>query len=179
MSIETVTLGAGCFWCVEAVFQDLKGVLKVTPGYTGGETLNPSYEDICTGLSGHAEVAQLEYDVNEISLAEIIEVFWYTHDPTTLNRQGNDIGSQYRSAIYYNNLEQKEIAEKSKMEITEKAVYNDPIVTEITKIGKFYVAEDYHHKYFNNNANQAYCQAVVNPKVLKFRKMFADKLKTS
>lgn len=177
MAIEIATLGAGCFWCVEAVFQDLKGVLKVLPGYTGGETTNPSYNDICTGSTGHAEVAQIEFDNDEIDFAEILEVFWLTHDPTTLNRQGNDIGTQYRSAIFYHSEQQKKIAEASKKEMSVRAIYDTSIVTEIIELGKFYVAEDYHHNYFKNNANQAYCQAVVNPKVLKFRKLFADKLK--
>ena len=177
MTIEIATLGAGCFWCVEAVFQDLKGVVSVKPGYTGGQTANPSYNDICSGLTGHAEVAQIEFDNEEIDFGQILEVFWLTHDPTTLNRQGNDVGSQYRSVIYYNSAEQKEIAEASKKEFEAKGIYDNPIVTEISELGQFYVAEDYHHNYFKNNANQAYCQAVINPKVIKFRKMFADKLK--
>ena len=177
MTKEIATLGAGCFWCVEAVFQDLKGVTSVTPGYTGGQLENPTYEDVCTGLTGHAEVAQIEFDPQDISFAEILEVFWLSHDPTTLNRQGNDVGSQYRSVIFYSSEEQKETALASKKEIEARGIYDNPIVTEIAELGKFYIAEDYHHNYFKNNANQAYCQAVINPKVLKFRKMFADKLK--
>jgi len=177
MSNEIATLGAGCFWCVEAVFQDLKGVASVIPGYAGGQLENPSYEAVCTGLTGHAEVAQIEFDPQEISFSEILEVFWLSHDPTTINRQGNDVGSQYRSAIFYNSQEQKELALASKRDMEARGIYNNPIVTEIVELDKFYVAEDYHHNYFKNNPNQAYCQAVISPKVLKFRKAFADKLK--
>ena len=175
--METATLGAGCFWCVEAVFQELKGVTSVISGYTGGKTKNPTYEEICTGLTGHAEVAQVTFDPEIISFEEILEVFWTTHDPTTLNRQGYDTGTQYRSAIFYHNDTQKAIAESSKAAVAPE-LWDDSIVTEITQLGEFYIAEDYHQNYYSLNPNQGYCRAVINPKMAKFRKRFADKLKT-
>ncbi len=175
--LETATLGAGCFWCVEAVFQELKGVHSVVSGYTGGDIDFPNYKQITTGLTGHAEVAQLKFDPKIISFEEILEVFWSTHDPTTLNRQGYDVGTQYRSAIFYETEKQKVIAEKSKKEVATE-LWNDPIVTEITALGDFYKAEDYHQNYYTNNPNQGYCRAVINPKMEKFRKRFKDKLKT-
>ena len=175
--LETATLGAGCFWCVEAVFQELKGVKSVISGYTGGKTPNPTYQEIGTGTTGHAEVAQITYDPEVISFEEILEVFWSTHDPTTLNRQGYDIGTQYRSAIFYHDEEQKAIAKKSKKEVAPQ-LWDDPIVTEITPLSDFYVAEDYHQNFYSLNPNQGYCRAVINPKMEKFRKKFADKLKS-
>lgn len=174
---EVATLGAGCFWCVEAVFQDLKGVEKVTSGYTGGKVENPTYKEVCTGLTGHAEVCQITYDPKVVSFSEILEVFWQTHDPTTLNRQGNDVGTQYRSSIFYHNQEQKEISEKYLKKLDESGAFSNKIVTTIEPLGDYYVAEDYHQNYFNENGNQPYCQFVVKPKVEKFRKVFADKLK--
>ena len=176
--LETATLGAGCFWCVEAVFQELQGVKSVISGYTGGNTANPTYAEIGTGTTGHAEVAQIKFDPTVISFEEILEVFWSTHDPTTLNRQGYDIGTQYRSAIFYHDDTQKEIAKQSKAEVAPQ-LWDDPIVTEITKLGEFYVAEDYHQNYYTLNPNQGYCRAVINPKMAKFRKRFADKLKSA
>ncbi len=175
---DTIILGAGCFWCVEAVFQELKGIIKVESGYTGGQTLNPTYKDICTGMTGHAEVARLTYDPKVVSMDEILEVFWQTHDPTTLNRQGADVGSQYRSAIYYINDDQKRIAEGYKAKLDVSGAFEKPIVTEITAFdGKFYIAEDYHQNYYSQNPEQGYCRMVIQPKVEKFRKVFQDKLK--
>ena len=174
---ETATLGAGCFWCVEAVFVELKGVSSVLPGYMGGEVKDPTYKEICTGTTGHAEVAQIEFDPSIISFAEILEVFWMTHDPTTLNRQGADVGTQYRSAIFYHNEGQKEEAEFYKNKLEEQNVFPNPIVTEIVPFEVFYEAEDYHNDYYENNPDQGYCRMVIRPKVEKFRKAFADKLK--
>ena len=176
-NVEVATLGAGCFWCVEAVFQDVKGVHKVESGYTGGHVENPTYKQICTGTTGHAEVAQITFDPSVISFEDILMIFWNTHDPTTLNRQGNDAGTQYRSAIFYHNEKQKEIAEKSKAETEASDLWPNPIVTEITPLDVYYPAEDYHQNYFNNNPYQPYCMMVVNPKVQKFRKSFGEWLK--
>lgn len=176
-NLEVATLGAGCFWCVEAVFQDVKGVHKVESGYTGGHVENPTYKQICTGTTGHAEVAQITFDPTVISFEDILMIFWHTHDPTTLNRQGNDTGTQYRSAIFYHNEKQKEIAEKSKAETEASDLWPNPIVTEITPLDVYYPAEDYHQNYFNNNPYQPYCMMVVNPKVQKFRKSFGEWLK--
>jgi peptide-methionine (S)-S-oxide reductase len=173
---EIATLGAGCFWCVEAIFQQLKGVHKVESGYAGGDVKNPSYKQVTSGKTGHAEVVQITFDPKTITFEELLEVFWSTHDPTTLNRQGADIGTQYRSAIFYHSPQQKASAEKSKTEVAPQ-IWDDPIVTEITPINDFYVAEDYHQDYWFENTNQPYCRAVINPKVEKFRKKFADKLK--
>lgn len=175
--MEVATLGAGCFWCVEAVFQRLKGVTKVESGYTGGKTKNPTYREICTGATGHAEVAQVTFDPKVISFKDILEVFWRTHDPTTLNRQGNDVGTQYRSAIFYHNDEQRKIAEQSRKEAGEAGIWTNKIVTEITPLGTYYPAEDYHQNYYNNNRKQGYCVYVIDPKVEKLKKNFADKLK--
>lgn len=174
--LETATLGAGCFWCVEAVFQQLKGVEKVESGYSGGHVKDPSYREICSGNTGHAEVCQVHFDPNVISFEEILEVFWTTHDPTTLNRQGNDVGTQYRSAIFYHDEKQKEIAERSVKEVAVQ-IWDDPIVTEISPLTNYYPAEEYHQNYWFQNGNQPYCRIVINPKVEKFRKKFADKLK--
>ena len=175
--LEIATLGAGCFWCVEAVFQQLKGVEKVESGYTGGEVKNPTYKEICTGKTGHAEVAQITFDPSKISFDEILEVFWQTHDPTTLNRQGADVGTQYRSAVFYHSEEQKEKAEHYKQKLNEAGVFPNPIVTEITAVEKFYVAEDYHQNYYNENKEQGYCSIVIRPKLDKLEKVFKDKLK--
>lgn len=173
--MEIATLGAGCFWCVEAIYQDIKGIEKVQSGYSGGHIKNPAYREVCNGVTGHAEVLQIEFDPNIISFEEILEVFWYIHNPTTLNRQGNDVGTQYRSAIFYHSETQKTIAEKSKA--AAQADFADPIVTEITEFTNFYPAEDYHNNYYNLHTGEAYCSIVVGPKVAKFRKKYADKLK--
>lgn len=176
-NVEIATLGAGCFWCVEAVFQDVKGVQKVVSGYTGGDVENPTYKQICTGTTGHAEVAQVTFDPSVISFEDILTIFWHTHDPTTLNRQGNDVGTQYRSAIFYHSDEQKELAEKSKAEVDASDLWPNPIVTEIVPLEIFYEAEDYHQNYFDENPYQPYCMMVINPKVQKFKKSFGDWLK--
>jgi peptide-methionine (S)-S-oxide reductase len=176
-NLETATLAAGCFWCVEAVLDDLNGVVDVVSGYAGGHTENPTYRQVCDGTTGHAEVAQIKFDPSIISFKEIFQVFFAVHDPTTMNRQGNDVGTQYRSAIFYHDDEQKRIAEEVIKEVTAEGVYDDPIVTEVVPFEKFWPAEDYHQEYFLNNPNQPYCQAVVAPKVAKFRKKFIDKLK--
>ncbi|MCB9233372.1 MAG: peptide-methionine (S)-S-oxide reductase MsrA [Bacteroidia bacterium] len=173
--MEKATLGAGCFWCVEAVFQRLQGVESVISGYTAGHTINPTYKQVCSGETGHAEVAQVTFDPAVISFAEILDVFWAAHDPTTLNRQGEDVGTQYRSGIYYADSTQKEIAENSKKEA--QADFKSPIVTEILPLGEFYPAEDYHQNYFNENPGNPYCAFVVGPKVEKFKKKFKDRLK--
>jgi len=174
---ETATLGAGCFWCVEAVFDDLKGVESVESGYSGGHTENPTYQQVCSETTGHAEVANVNFNPQEISFKEILQVFFAVHDPTTLNRQGNDVGSSYRSAIFYHDENQKRIAEEVIKEVTAEGVYDKPIVTEVTKFDKFYIAENYHQEYFANNPNQPYCAAVVAPKVTKFRQKFVNRLK--
>ena len=174
---ETATLGAGCFWCVEAVFDDLRGVEDVVSGYAGGHTENPTYREVCSETTGHAEVAQIKFDPQEISFKEILQVFFAVHDPTTLNRQGNDVGSSYRSAIFYHSDEQRKIAEEVIKEVTEEGVYDNPIVTEVTEFTNYYPAEDYHQEYFANNPNQPYCAAVVAPKVAKFRQKFVNRLK--
>lgn len=175
--VEVATLGAGCFWCVEAVFQDVKGVHKVESGYTGGHVENPTYKEVCSGNTGHAEVAQITFDPTVISFEDILTIFWHTHDPTTLNRQGNDVGTQYRSAIFYHNEKQKEIAEQSKAETDASDLWPNPIVTEIVPLEIYYVAEDYHQNYYNENPYQPYCMMVINPKVQKFKKSFGDWLK--
>ncbi len=174
---ETATLGAGCFWCVEAVFDDLKGVESVESGYSGGHTENPTYREVCSETTGHAEVANVNFDPQEISFKEILQVFFAVHDPTTLNRQGNDVGSSYRSAIFYHDEKQKQVAEEVIKEVTAEGVYDKPIVTEVTPFDKFYIAENYHQEYFANNPNQPYCAAVVAPKVAKFRQKFVNRLK--
>ncbi len=177
MGTDTIVLGAGCFWCVEAVFVELKGVSSVMPGYTGGATKNPDYKSVCTGETGHAEVAEVVYDPSVITLPELLEVFWQTHDPTTLNRQGADVGTQYRSAIYYRNADQKTTAEHYKAELDKSGAFDRPIVTEVSALEKFYPAENYHKDYYANNPGQGYCQMVIRPKVEKFRKAFANKVK--
>lgn len=174
---DTVTLGAGCFWCVEAVFQELDGVKSVTSGYMGGETENPTYKEVCSGQTGHAEVARIVYDPSKITFKELLEVFWQTHDPTTLNRQGADVGTQYRSAIFYHSEAQRDEAERLKKELNASGAWDKPLVTEITEAGTFYPAENYHQNYYNQNGDAAYCQFVIRPKLDKFRKVFGDKLK--
>lgn len=174
---EIATLGAGCFWCVEAVYQRLEGVEKVESGYSGGSVVNPTYEQVCTGRTGHAEVIQVTFDPKKLSFKELLEVFFKTHDPTTLNRQGADAGTQYRSAIFYHSPEQKTAAELVKKEIEAAKVWDDPIVTEISPFSRFYKAEEYHQNYYNQNSSQPYCMMVINPKLSKFRKEFSNKLK--
>ncbi|MBN2229403.1 MAG: peptide-methionine (S)-S-oxide reductase MsrA [Candidatus Thorarchaeota archaeon] len=176
--MEVATFGSGCFWCTEAVFQQLKGVNSVVSGYSGGHVENPSYEQVCTGKTGHAEVCQIEFDPKQISFEELLEIFFDTHDPTTLNRQGNDFGTQYRSVIFYHNEDQKQLAEKMKSDLEGKKTFKGPIVTEIAAFEKFYPAENYHQNYFRDNPNQGYCRYVIAPKVAKFKKVFKLKLDT-
>ena len=176
--LETITLGGGCFWCVEAVFDDLKGVEDVVSGYMGGQGANPTYEDVCTGRTGHAEVIQVKFDPAIISLREILEVFFAVHNPTTLNRQGNDSGTQYRSAIFYHTPEQQQIVGQVIKSVGGGKVWDDPIVTEVAPAVAFYPAEEYHQEFFKRNPHQGYCMAVVSPKVSKFRKNFTSKLKS-
>jgi len=173
-SIEIATFGGGCFWCIEPIYQDLKGVLKVESGYTGGATDHPTYRQICTGTTGHAEVIQVTFDPLLISFKQILEIFFTVHDPTTLNRQGNDVGTQYRSAIFYHSPEQKSVAESVKS--ASQSIWDDPIVTEITPLDKFFKAEDYHQNYFKDNPYQAYCSIVIAPKVRKFREKYKEQL---
>ena len=175
--MEMTTLGGGCFWCLEAVFDRLQGVESVESGYTGGKVANPTYEQVCSGNTGHAEVVRVTFDPNAILFREILEVFFAIHDPTTLNRQGNDAGTQYRSAIFYHTPEQRAAAEQVIAALTAGKAFDDPIVTEVVPAQTFYVAEDYHHEYFANNGRQPYCQYVVAPKVVKFRQKFAHRVK--
>lgn len=175
--LETATFGAGCFWCVEAVYQETKGVVSVESGYAGGKVPNPTYRQVCEGDTGHAEVARLRFDPSKVRYEELLEVFWKTHDPTTLNRQGNDVGTQYRSVIFTHGERQKELAEKYKKELDASGAFSRPIVTEILPAPAFYKAEDYHQNYFRQNPNEGYCRAIIRPKMEKFRKVFADKLK--
>ncbi|MDY0084436.1 MAG: peptide-methionine (S)-S-oxide reductase MsrA [Bacteroidales bacterium] len=172
--MDTITLGAGCFWCTEAVFQQIKGVVSVTSGYSGGKISNPTYREVSSGLTGHAEVIQLVYDKSVISLEDILKIFFRTHNPTTLNRQGADVGTQYRSAIFYHTDAQRKIAEKVKQNLNEAAIWEDSIVTEITPFKAFYKAEEYHQNYYNNNPNQGYCQFVIVPKLEKFNQLFEE-----
>lgn len=175
---DTAYFANGCFWCTEAIFEQLNGVKSAVSGYTGGQTKNPTYKQVCTGETGHAECLEIVYDPKQISFDELLEVFWETHDPTTLNRQGNDVGTQYRSGIFYVNEEQKQKAEKYKAELDKSGAFDNPIVTEITPFSSFYPAENYHQEYFENNENNnPYCKIVIRPKVDKFRKVFKDKLK--
>lgn len=176
-SYQLATFGEGCFWCSEAIFQRLNGVVKVESGYSGGKMVNPTYEDVCSGLTGHAEVVQITFDPAKISFDELLEVFWKTHDPTTLNRQGNDVGTQYRSVIFYHNKEQKQLAEAYKKKLIAANVWGQPIVTEISAYTAFYKAEGYHQDYFNSNRGKSYCQYVIVPKVEKFERIFKDRLK--
>jgi len=174
---KLATFGAGCFWCTEAVFQRLNGVQKVEPGYSGGRRENPSYEQVCSGATGYAEVIQITYDPKIISFEDLLEVFWKTHDPTTLNRQGNDVGTQYRSVIFFHDEEQKELAEKYKKKLDEAGIFDNPLVTEISKLNNFYPAENYHHNYYNDNSTQPYCSFVITPKIEKLKEVFRDKIK--
>jgi len=175
-STELITLGGGCFWCTEAIFQQLKGVEKVVSGYSNGQVENPTYKEVCTGLTGYVEVIQLEYDSTIISLETLLEIFWNIHDPTTLNRQGNDVGTQYRSGIYFHNAEQQKQAEASKAAIAKSGLFSNKIVTEILPIQRFYPAEMYHQNYYNLNSNQSYCSAIIGPKLAKFKKLFAENI---
>jgi len=174
---EVITLGGGCFWCVEAVYEELKGVERVESGYSGGKVANPSYRQVSTGNTGHAEVVQVTFYPKVISLKEILEIFFHVHDPTTLNRQGADAGTQYRSVIYYKNSDQKKVAEQVIQATTTAKLWPDPIVTELSSLKEFYKAEDYHQEYFKLNGTQPYCRAVIAPKMAKFRKEYKDKLK--
>jgi peptide-methionine (S)-S-oxide reductase len=178
-SWEVATLASGCFWCAEAVFQEIKGVVKVEPGYTGGSMLNPTYEHVSTGTTGHAEAIQIQFNPSVISFREILEIFFATHDPTTLNRQGADVGHQYRSAIFYHDNKQKVTAEAVIEELTKENIFDSSIVTKVKQFTKFYRAEDYHKGYFKNHPNQPYCRVVISPKIAKLRKKFQDKLKSS
>jgi peptide-methionine (S)-S-oxide reductase len=176
-SYEKATFGAGCFWCTEAIFEQLKGVRYVISGYTGGTVTNPTYEQICSGTTGHAEVVEVTFDPNLISFKELLEIFWEIHNPTTLNRQGADVGTQYRSVVFYHSQKQKEETEFYKKKLNEQKVYESPVVTEISAASTFYKAENYHQGYYDRNTNAPYCQAVITPKVVKFKKVFSEKLK--
>ena len=176
-NLETATLAAGCFWCVEAVFDDLVGVEDVVSGYSGGHTENPTYKEVCSETTGHAEVVQIRFNPGELAFADLLRVYFTVHDPTQLNRQGNDIGTSYRSAIFYHSDQQRQAAEQVIAEITAEGIYDKPIVTEVTAFDKFWPAEDYHQEYFANNPTQPYCAAVVAPKVAKFRQKFVSRLK--
>ena len=176
-TMDTATFGAGCFWCVEAQFQLLDGVISVTSGFSGGTVKNPTYKEVCTGTTGHAEVTNIVYDPSKITFDELLAAFWKTHDPTQLNRQGEDVGTQYRSVIYYHNEQQKALAEKYKKELNESGAWDKPVVTEISPFTIFYKAEDYHQNYFNQNGTQPYCHYVIQPKVEKFKQVFKDHLK--
>lgn len=177
---DTATFATGCFWCTEAIFEQLDGVVKVTSGYSGGKVEKPTYKEVCTGETGHAECVQVFYEPGKISYDELLEIFWQVHDPTTLNRQGADVGTQYRSAIFYHNATQKEKAEKYKEELNKSGAFSNPIVTEIAPAGKFYSAEDYHQEYYANNKNtNPYCAVVIRPKLEKFQKVFGKKIKAN
>ncbi len=175
--MEQITLGSGCFWCIEAIFSRLKGIESAVSGYSGGKTKDPFYKEVCAGTTGHAEVVQVTFNPEVITVNEILEVFWKTHDPTTLNRQGADVGTQYRSAIFYHSDSQKDIATQLKEKLDAAGIWSDPIVTEIVPMEKFWPAEDYHQAYFESNVSQPYCQVVVKPKIEKFKKVFSEKLK--
>jgi len=177
LKTDTATFGTGCFWCTEAVFQELEGVLKVTSGYSGGHVTNPTYEQVCEKNTGHAEVVQVIYDPSKISFDELLEVFWQTHDPTTLNRQGNDVGPQYRSVVFYHNEDQHKKTEKYKVDLNKSGAFSDPIVTAIEPFKNFYTAEKYHQDYYNNNGSAPYCYYVIRPKLEKFEKVFKTKLR--
>ncbi|SFX82047.1 peptide-methionine (S)-S-oxide reductase MsrA [Cytophaga hutchinsonii] len=175
--LDTATFGNGCFWCTEAVFQDIKGVVKVTSGYSGGTVTNPSYKQICTGTTGHAEVLQIVYNPSIVSYSELLQMFWYSHDPTTLNRQGNDVGTQYRSVVFYHNETQRKEAEFYKKKLDEEKIFEKPIVTEIVSFTKFYPAEDYHQNYYKEHGSEPYCMYIIRPKLEKFKKVFGEKFK--
>ncbi|MDP5170610.1 MAG: peptide-methionine (S)-S-oxide reductase MsrA [Bacteroidia bacterium] len=174
MALSTATFGNGCFWCTEAIFQRIAGVHTVVSGYTGGKVKNPTYREVCYGRTGHAEVIQISFDPEIVSFEKLLEIFWKTHDPTTLNRQGNDVGTQYRSAVFYHDEKQKQLAEHYKAKLDASGIFADPIVTEITPISEFYPAEDYHQNYFNENGNQPYCRVIIQPKVEKFLQVFGE-----
>lgn len=176
--LKLATFGSGCFWCTEAIFKRLKGVVKVVAGYSGGHVDNPTYEQVCSGTTGHAESIQITYDSTEISYPALLEVFWRTHDPTTKDRQGYDIGTQYRSVIFYHDAEQKKLAESYKNKLGSEGIWDKPIVTEIVPFTKFWPAEDYHQDYFDKNPDKSYCRLVITPKIKKFREIFKDRLKT-
>lgn len=177
--VETATLGGGCFWCLEAVFQDLEGVLEVTSGYAGGEVADPTYRQVCAGDTGHAEVVQVRFDPERLDFRDLLRVFFTVHDPTTLNRQGADVGPQYRSIVLYHDERQQRVAREVIEEIAREALYDGTVVTEVVPLNRFYRAEDYHQNYFRNNPTQGYCQAVIAPKVAKFRRRFSDRLRQS
>ena len=179
MQMERATLGGGCFWCLEAIYLDLIGVAAVRSGYSGGETPNPTYEEVCGGGTGHAEVVEVEFDPSIVSYRELLEVFFATHDPTTLNRQGADVGTQYRSVIFYHSPRQESVARDVMEELKREGMWDDPLVTELSPSSAFYPAEAYHEDYFRRNPQQPYCQAVINPKMAKFRSRFASRLKTT
>lgn len=176
-NFDTATFGAGCYWCVEAQFQMLDGVVKVESGFSGGHVKNPAYREVCEGTTGHAEVVQVTYDKTKLTFDDMLQAFWQSHDPTQLNRQGNDVGAQYRSVIFYHNAEQQKIAEAYKKKLNDEKVYDNPVVTEISPFAVFYKADEYHQNYFNQNGDQPYCSYVIQPKVEKFRKVFKSKLK--
>ncbi len=178
-TVEMATLGGGCFWCLEAVFLELRGVRRVVSGYAGGDTVNPTYEQVCSGRTGHAEVVQVSYDPTELSLRDLLQVFFAIHDPTTMNRQGADIGTQYRSVIFFHTPEQEAVARQVIRELEQAAIYDDPVVTEIVPLQAFHAAEDYHQDYFRRNPGQGYCRAVIAPKVAKFRKEHLARLKAT
>ncbi|TNE53754.1 MAG: peptide-methionine (S)-S-oxide reductase [Bacteroidetes bacterium] len=175
--MREATFGAGCFWCVEACFKDLKGVTHVEPGYSGGQKDQPTYQEVCTGSTGHAEVVRIHYDPDQLSYEALLEVFWFVHDPTQMNRQGNDIGTQYRSVVFYHDEDQRSLAEVYKQKLRDEKVWDAEVVTEISPLTNYFKAEDYHANYFANNPDQPYCSSVVRPKVEKFRKVFAERLK--
>jgi peptide-methionine (S)-S-oxide reductase len=179
MSTETILLGGGCFWCLEPIYDALDGVTDVVSGYAGGQTVNPSYEQVCSGRTGHAEVLRVTFDPEKISLREILEVFFVIHDPTTLNRQGNDVGTQYRSVVFYSNPTQKAVVLDVISSFEASKVWDDPIVTEVSEAPTFYPAEEYHQNYFERNSSQGYCRVIIAPKVMKFRQRYADRLKTA
>lgn len=174
---EIATFGGGCFWCMEAIFDGVRGVEKVESGYSGGKVPNPTYKEVCSGLTGHAEVVRIYFNPNTVSYEELLTIFFSVHDPTTLNRQGGDVGEQYRSVIFYHDEQQKKSAEKMIKELTERKIFSDPIVTQVVPEASFYIAEDYHQNYYENNPSQSYCQLVINPKMKKFREQFKEKLK--
>lgn len=176
-TIDTATFGTGCFWCTEAIFQQVEGVIKVTSGYSGGYDDNPTYKEVCNGTTGHAECLNIMFDPAKITFEELLEMFWQVHDPTTLNRQGNDIGTQYRSVVFYHDEQQKSVVESQIAALDKSGAWDNPIVTKLEKFEKFFPAEDYHQNYYNNNQGQGYCQFVVRPKVEKFEKVFKSKLK--
>ena len=177
IKMDTATFGTGCFWCTEAIFQQIEGVAKVVSGYSGGKIENPNYKQVCTGTTGHAECLSIIYDPAKITFDSLLEIFWQVHDPTTLNRQGNDVGTQYRSVVFYHNEQQKAAVEKYKVELNKSGAWDNPIVTTLEPFVRFYPGEDYHQNYYNDNTGQGYCQFVIKPKVEKFQKVFKSKLK--